>query len=210
MFNDSVNIKSIKSDIIKSFASLLKNNDIEIRFFKNNLLVYCWSKPNVSDTIKFNYFKYFIPHFLNVSYYTNGVNKLEGLNFEFKDVSRQVVLTQLKIFYNLIKGLLKPYEIIIQIFGTGFKFILVKDDIYNYYKLIIHSGFNKPKSLIVPIGIQATTIDATTIKLVSINKQQLTNFGSLIKNIKPINKYKLRGIKYENDLFVKRTYKKTK
>src|SRR5690606_5776729 len=129
MFNDSFNIKSIKSDIIKSFATLLKNNDIEVRFLKNKLLVYCWSKPNVSDTIKFNYFKYFIPHFLNVSYYTNGVNKLEGLSFEFKNVSRQVVLTQLKIFYNLIKGLLKPYEITIQIFGTGFKFILVKDDI---------------------------------------------------------------------------------
>ncbi len=200
----------LKSNVIKSFLTLIKKNNLEVRIMNNKLVVYYWNQGDLYNTAKFNYFQYEIPYYLNILFKTNEKNGIIGLAFKFKHVENKVILTQLKILYNLIKGLLKPYKKVIQIFGTGFKFTLLKNDIFKNMVLIINCGFNIPHKLIIPSNININVIDNTTIELTSINKQQLTSLGSLIKSIKPMNKYKLRGIKYENEEFMKKTYKKTK
>lgn len=210
MLCNELYLKKFKSDISNSFLILLQNEDLEIRIFNNKLFVYYWSDNDVIETNKLNRLQYEIPHYLCVSYKKDTINKIKGLSFQFTNISRNIIQTQLKIFYNLIKGLIQNYEKIIHIFGTGFKFVLLKDKDQGLHNLIIHSGFNIPTKLIIPKNINVILLDSVTIKLMSIDKQELTNFGSLIKRIKPINRYKLRGIKYEDDVFVRKTYKKTK
>lgn len=200
----------LKNDVIKSFLTLIERNDLEIRIINNKLVVYCWSPNNLPGTVKFNCFRYEIPSYLTILFKSGKINSILGLVFKFNQVYYKEVLTQIKILYNLILGLMKPYRKVIQIFGTGFKFTVLKNDQKKNFILIINCGFNIPRSLNIPDDIDIKSIDNTTIELTSINKHQLTNLGSLIKNIKPMNKYKMRGIKYENDVFIKKTYKKTK
>lgn len=104
-------------------------------------------------------------------------------------------------FYGLLRTLINNY--IYSLFnyfkkevsaeGVGYKFIVEKND------LILHMGYSHPIVLTVPKEIQIVQISPTKLTLNSKNNIILGDFCQKIKKIRPLEPYKGKGIRINNE-----------
>ena len=95
---------------------------------------------------------------------------------------------------NLVKGVQEGYEKELKIKGLGYK-AQVKGD-----KLILEVGFSHPVELDIPEGIEfEVNEDQDEIKVKGIDKNKVGQMAAEIRNIKPPEPYKGKGIRYKGE-----------
>lgn len=96
---------------------------------------------------------------------------------------------------NMVIGVSKGYEKILEISGVGFKAIAQKDS------LMLNLGFSHPIVYPLPKGIKATVDQKqTTITLKGVDKQVVGQIAANIRSLKKPEPYKGKGIKYSTEV----------
>jgi large subunit ribosomal protein L6 len=96
---------------------------------------------------------------------------------------------------NMVNGVSKGYEKILEITGVGFKASAQGTN------LMLNLGFSHPIVYPLPKGIKAT-VDAkqTQITLKGVDKQLVGQIAANIRSLKKPEPYKGKGIKYSNEV----------
>jgi len=94
------------------------------------------------------------------------------------------------LIHNMIEGVTKGYEKKLQIVGVGYR--AAKQG----KKLTLSLGFSHPVELEDPEGITTETPTQTEIVIKGINKQQVGNYAAKIRELRPPEPYKGKGIRY--------------
>lgn len=97
---------------------------------------------------------------------------------------------------NMIEGVTKGFQRILEISGVGYRALLEKD------KLILRVGFSRPVDLKIPAGVEIK-VEGTKLVLKGNDKEQVGEVAAKIKKVRPVEPYKGKGIKYEGE-YVKR------
>jgi len=97
---------------------------------------------------------------------------------------------------NMIEGVTKGFQKILEISGVGYRALLEKD------KLILQVGFSHPVELKIPAGVEVK-VEGAKLSLKGNDKEQVGEMAAKIKKVRPVEPYKGKGIKYEGE-YVKR------
>ena len=94
---------------------------------------------------------------------------------------------------NMVFGVLEGYEKILEINGVGYKAQLQGSD------LTLNLGFSHPVNFKIPKGIEVKVEKQTIIKIIGIDKQQVGQIAARIRELKPPEPYKGKGIRYQKE-----------
>ncbi|TXJ03732.1 MAG: 50S ribosomal protein L6 [Acinetobacter sp.] len=106
------------------------------------------------------------------------------------------------VLNNLVKGVNEGFERKLQLIGVGYK-AAVKGDVIN-----LALGFSHPVDYALPKGVTAETPTATEIVLKSANKQLLGQVASEIRAYRPPEPYKGKGVRYSDEVVLRKEAKK--
>ena len=110
--------------------------------------------------------------------------------------------TTRSIINSVIIGVTSGHEKILELTGVGFRASL-KGEILN-----LQLGFSHDTSYQIPKGIKLTVEKSTIIKIQGIDKQLVGLVASEIKNLKPVEPYKGKGIKEKGQYVFRKEGKK--
>jgi len=102
---------------------------------------------------------------------------------------------------NAVIGLTKGYSKKLEIVGKGWR-SEVKGDVVN-----LQVGYSHPVSFKLPKGVSATQENPGMFVLSSVDKQLLGQVCADIQKIRPVEPYKLKGIRLEGQLLRKKVRK---
>ena len=111
--------------------------------------------------------------------------------------------TYRSLINNAVLGVSAGHEKVLDIKGVGFRANL-KGEILN-----LQLGFSHDVNFKIPKGIKITVEKQTTVKVSGVDRELVSKIASEIKNLKPVEPYKGKGIK-EKDQFVLRKEGKKK
>lgn len=98
------------------------------------------------------------------------------------------------LVFNMVNGVAQGYKRVIEISGIGYR-SQVKGN-----KIVFTIGYSHPVEFELPDGVSATVDDKqTTITLSGIDKQLLGQVAAHIKEIRPPDAYKGKGIRYSGE-----------
>lgn len=103
---------------------------------------------------------------------------------------------------NMIVGVTEGYSKTLEIEGTGYRAAK------NGNKLVLTLGYSHPIELDDPQGIEVEVPAANRIIVKGINKQQVGNYASVIRDFRKPEPYKGKGVRYAGE-FVRRKVGKT-
>jgi large subunit ribosomal protein L6 len=101
---------------------------------------------------------------------------------------------------NMLVGVSQGFERVLEINGIGYR-AEVKGK-----TLVFHLGFSTPKEFVLPEGVNAA-VEKNTIKLSSIDKEELGRTAAAIRRLRPPEPYKGKGIKYAEERIQKKAGK---
>lgn len=104
---------------------------------------------------------------------------------------------------NAIEGVSKGFEKGLEIVGVGYKAELKSDTI------VLNVGYSNPKEYKIPKGISAR-IEGNKIFISGIDKQVVGEVAAQIRRIRPPEPYKGKGIKYIDEVIVRKAGKSAK
>ena len=104
---------------------------------------------------------------------------------------------------NAVIGVNSGYEKILEITGVGYRASLKGK------QLNLQVGFSHDVNFDIPENIKITVEKQTTVKVSGVDRELVSKIASEIKNLKPVEPYKGKGIK-EKDQFVLRKEGKKK
>ena len=110
--------------------------------------------------------------------------------------------TYRSIINNAVTGVSKGHERILELNGVGFRANL-KGDILN-----MQLGFSHDVNFKIPKEIKITVEKQTVIKINGIDKQLVTKIAADLKNLKPVEPYKAKGIKERGQFVLRKEGKK--
>jgi large subunit ribosomal protein L6 len=105
---------------------------------------------------------------------------------------------------NMVTGVTKGFERILQIQGVGYKADAQGDT------LTLSLGFSHPINYKVPKGVSASVEKQTTIKLEGIDNELLGQVAADVRSFRPPEPYKGKGIRYMDEFVLRKEGKKTK
>jgi large subunit ribosomal protein L6 len=105
---------------------------------------------------------------------------------------------------NMVLGVTKGYERVLEINGVGYK-AEAKGDI-----LVLNMGYSHPVNFELPKGITAVVEKQTTIKLSGIDKELLGQVAANVRSVRKPEPYKGKGIKYAEETILRKEGKKGK
>ncbi|MDR0927230.1 MAG: 50S ribosomal protein L6 [Ignavibacteria bacterium] len=120
---------------------------------------------------------------------------------EYKKVRALHGLTR-ALCFNAVIGVTTGFTKTLQLEGVGFKTELKGQN------LQINVGFSHPVLFIPPNGIKFETPNANTIKISGVDKQVVGQISAKIRQIRPPEPYKGKGIRYEGE-YIRRKAGKT-
>ncbi len=94
---------------------------------------------------------------------------------------------------NMVHGVMEGFEKILEINGVGYKAQMQGSD------LLLTLGFSHPVNFKIPKGIEAKVEKQTIIKIKGIDKQQVGEIAARIRELKPPEPYKGKGIRYQEE-----------
>ncbi len=94
---------------------------------------------------------------------------------------------------NKITGVAQPFKKVLEISGVGFRAQLAGQN------LSMTLGFTKPVEMTLPPQIKGSVEKQTVITLTSFDKELLGKISSEIKQAKPVEPYKGKGIRFEGE-----------
>ncbi len=146
----------------------------------------------------------------------NGVlnlSFLELLNIEVKNnllfVTRFEDTKKSKSYHGLIRALVqnmiigveKPFSKTLIAEGIGYKFQVDKS------KLILNAGFTHPVEFEIPSELKIKLESPTKISINGINKEKIGLFAAKIRDVRPPEPYKGKGIMYEGEKIIRKAGK---
>lgn len=100
-----------------------------------------------------------------------------------------------RLLENAVVGLTKGYKKELDIMGTGYK-AEVKTDF-----IVFNLGYSHPINFPIPKGVKVSyEPKQNRITLISANKELLTQTAAKIKELRPPDAYKGKGIKYSDEV----------
>lgn len=95
---------------------------------------------------------------------------------------------------NAIQGLTKPFVKTLEIVGVGYKATMAQN------RLRLDLGYSHPIFLEVPKDVNLKLISSLEIEISSYNKESVGAFASQIREFRPPEPYKGKGIKYKGEI----------
>ena len=137
-------------------------------------------------------------------------SKIDKSEFQIKPLGEKVdkktsILwgTYRSLINNAVTGVSKGHEKILELSGVGFRANL-KGEVLN-----LQIGFSHDVNFRIPKEIKITVEKQTIIKINGVDKELVSKIAADIKNFKPVEPYKAKGIK-EKDQYVLRKEGKKK
>ncbi len=103
---------------------------------------------------------------------------------------------------NAVTGVSKGHEKILEISGVGFR-ANIKGEILN-----LQIGFSHDVNFKVPKEIKISVEKQTVIKISGVDKELVAKVAADIKNLKPVEPYKAKGIKERGQFVLRKEGKK--
>ena len=94
---------------------------------------------------------------------------------------------------NILTGLSTGYTKNLEIIGVGYRFNVQGN------KIVINAGYSHPVEMVCPEGIKATLVNANEVSLEGIDKQKVSEFAAKVREIRPPEPYKGKGIRYKDE-----------
>lgn len=98
------------------------------------------------------------------------------------------------LIQNMVVGVTKGYEKKLEIQGVGWNAAAQGD------KVVLNIGFNKPVTIRMPEGVKVGTPVPTSIVLFGPDKQKVGHIAAAIRQRRPPEPYKGKGIRYEGEV----------
>ncbi len=109
--------------------------------------------------------------------------------------------TTVRLLENMIKGVVDGFEKKLELNGVGFR-MAVKGN-----KLDLALGFSHPVEVTIPEGLSAQ-VEGNTLTISGIDKQKVGQFAAEIRALKPVEPYKGKGFKYDDEIVRRKEGKK--
>jgi len=110
--------------------------------------------------------------------------------------------TYRSLINNAVTGVSKGHEKILELSGVGFRANL-KGDTLN-----LQLGFSHDINFKIPKEIKITVEKQTVIKISGVDKELVSKIAADIKNLKPVEPYKAKGIKERGQFVLRKEGKK--
>lgn len=104
---------------------------------------------------------------------------------------------------NMVEGVSKGFEKRLEIQGVGYR-----AQAQGGSKIILNVGYSKPVEMPMPEGVQVAVENNTQVIVSGINKEEVGNTAAKIRDVRPPEPYKGKGIRYQGE-FVRRKAGKT-
>jgi large subunit ribosomal protein L6 len=103
--------------------------------------------------------------------------------------------TMRSLLANAVKGVTEGFKKEFEIVGIGYRGVLEKK------KIVFTVGYSHPVELELPSDLQITFDEKNKNKftLTGVDKQKVGQFAAHIRNVRPPDPYKGKGIKYANE-----------
>ena len=136
-------------------------------------------------------------------------SKLNESKFEIKPLVKKIDKktsimwgTYRSLINNAVTGVSTGHEKILELSGVGFRANL-KGELLN-----LQIGFSHDINFKIPKEIKITVEKQTTIKISGVDKQLVSKIAADIKNLKPVEPYKAKGIKERGQFVLRKEGKK--
>ena len=110
--------------------------------------------------------------------------------------------TYRSLINNAVTGVTTGHEKILELSGVGFR-ANIKGDALN-----LQIGFSHEVNFKFPKEIKITVEKQTIIKITGVDKELVSKIAADIKNLKPVEPYKAKGIKRKRPICIKKKGKK--
>lgn len=140
------------------------------------------------------------PRMIEVENTDNGVLIVAKSGSKF---AKSMHGTTRALISNMVKGVSEGWSKRLEIIGTGYR---AETD---GRKLKLMVGFSHPVELEAPEGI-AFTVEKTTITITGVDKQQVGETAAKIRDVRPPEPYKGKGIKYDDEVVRRKAGKAAK
>ena len=108
-----------------------------------------------------------------------------------------------QLIANMVEGVSKGYEKVLNVNGVGFKIAQQGQD------LLLNIGFSHPVVVNAVPGI-TLSCEKTSIKVAGIDKELVGQFAAKVRAIKPVEPYHAYGISYADEVIVRKEVKSGK
>ncbi len=101
--------------------------------------------------------------------------------------------TMNSLITNMIHGVTKGYEKVLEIIGVGYRFSVQGK------KLVINAGYSHPVEMEIPDGLVVEANGNTEITVKGIDKVLVGEFAANIRKVRKPEPYKGKGIRYKDE-----------
>ena len=136
-------------------------------------------------------------------------SKLDESKFQIEPLQKKIDKktsimwgTYRSLINNAVDGVSKGHEKILELNGVGFRANL-KGDILN-----LQIGFSHDVNFKIPKEIKISVEKQTVIKINGVDKELVSKIAADIKNLKPVEPYKAKGIKERGQFVLRKEGKK--
>ena len=131
-------------------------------------------------------------------------NQFQILPLEKKIDKRTSIMwgTYRSLINNAITGVSNGHEKILQLSGVGFRANIKGEN------LILQIGFSHEVNFKIPKDIKIVVEKQTTIKIAGVDKDLVSKIAADIKNLKPVEPYKAKGITEKGQFILRKEGKK--
>lgn len=134
--------------------------------------------------------------------YKQEDNTLEVVRPTDSKAHRTIHGTTRALLANMIEGVSKGFEKKLELIGVGYRAQMQGKD------LILNVGYSHPVEIIAEDGITLSVEKNTSVKVEGISKERVGAVASKIRQTRPPEPYKGKGIRYEGE-YVRRKEGKT-
>lgn len=103
---------------------------------------------------------------------------------------------------NMIIGVTKGYEKVLEIIGVGYRFNVQGK------KLVINAGYSHPVEMEIPEGLTVEATSNTEISVKGIDKVLVGEFAANVRKVRKPEPYKGKGIRYKDEYIIRKEGKK--
>jgi len=144
---------------------------------------------------------------MNTNLHSSVTMKQEDgvLSFASAEESRTAIAmtgTMRSIVNNMVTGVTTGFQKKLELVGVGYR-AQAKGNVLN-----LTLGFSHPVNYDVPEGITVETPSATEVVISGVDKQQVGQAAANIRAYRPPEPYKGKGVKYSDEIIVRKEAKK--
>lgn len=108
------------------------------------------------------------------------------------------------LIQNMITGVSETFTKVLVAEGIGYKFQVQQK------KLVLSMGYSHPIEFTIPDDLKIETASPTRLKISGIDKERVGFFASKVREIRPPEPYKGKGILYEGEIILRKAGKSGK